>query len=989
MTRRGGARRGVSRWRRPRLVPVAAVSTLLALALPVTPARADHGLDPTFGDGGTLVTTFGPRGPDQAEDLVTQPDGRVVVAGLARGPAGDADFALARYLPNGRLDPTFGADGRVLTNFRATETLRSSDGATSVALQADGKILAAGGTNFGEGRRRFALARYLPDGTPDPTFGDGGRQVVRIRDCSADERASELVVQPDGRIVVVGDFFRTWWYASCPSSDSESDFAVARLLPTGELDPSFGDGGRTTVDFGGDTRDYVEAVVIQPGGELVVAGWTDVPRSADGLVAVARLTESGTPDPAFAGDGTATFRWGETSRRDVAFGLAVQEDGKLLVAGSRDQWSGSGAAVVARYEADGGVDEAFGERGVAVTRFSPYAASAEAYGVALEPGGRIVLGGPVLFPKDPAPYDAEFGVARLGRDGRPDRAFGHDGASTGAIPGWWVSSNGGLSVQPDGRVVLAATALRPGRWPYTLVYEERFGVARFLADGGGPPSPDSTPPETSITEGPAGTRRSPAATFRFVSSERGATFGCRLDDGDWEACSSPKAYDGLSDGEHTFAVRATDAAGNVEPEPATRTWRIDTTPPDTEITYRPPAASRWDTASFAFQSEPEASLQCRLDGGEWELCWSPKSYHGLAEGEHTFAVRATDAAGNVDRTPATHTWTVDMTPPDTAITDGPAEATRSGDATFAFSSEAGATFRCRLDGDGWTPCSSPATYFGLEEGEHSFAVHAVDAAGNADPTPPQWSWRVEPPDPPPPPPPDPAPSADRAPPPSNTQPPGLSGPAVEGQILTGSTGSWTPAPRAYDFAWRRCDVLGLGCTDIAAANGDRYTLTSADVGHTVRLQVTASNEAGANSAQSPPSEVVRAAAPPSLGPWSPEAPPLEVSVKASDRLSLGAALRRGIPLGASCSRACSLAATVSLGPAAARRLGLARGRAALVARGASTRSDPGELALVARFTRQARRVLAGVRAIRLVLEWRAADTGGALVEGRQRLPLRR
>ena len=179
------------------------------------------------------------------------------------------------------------------------------------------------------------------------------------------------------------------------------------------------------------------------------------------------------------------------------------------------------------------------------------------------------------------------------------------------------------------------------------------------------PTPvDTTAPDTSIVSGPSGTVSSSAASFGVSSTEAGSTLQCRLDGGAWSACTSPKAYSGLADGSHTFDVRATDAAGNTDATPATRTWTInttvpDTTAPDTSIASGPSGTVSSSAASFGVSStEAGSTLQCRLDGGAWSACTSPKAYSGLADGSHTFDVRATDAAGNTDATPATRTWTI-------------------------------------------------------------------------------------------------------------------------------------------------------------------------------------------------------------------------------------------------------------------------------------------------------------------------------------------
>ena len=201
---------------------------------------------------------------------------------------------------------------------------------------------------------------------------------------------------------------------------------------------------------------------------------------------------------------------------------------------------------------------------------------------------------------------------------------------------------------------------------------------------------DATPPDTSIDSGPTGTVNSTNASFTF-SSEAGASFDCNLDGGGFSACTSPKNYSGLSDSAHTFQARARDAAGNIDPTPATRTWTVDTTPPPApSIDSGPPDPSPSASATFNFSdSEGGVSFNCRLDGGSYASCTSPKSYSGLSEGLHTFEVLAVDAAGNQSAA-GSRSWTIDLPPVVSLVT--PADGSSTNDSTPTFSGTAGAAF---------------------------------------------------------------------------------------------------------------------------------------------------------------------------------------------------------------------------------------------------------------------------------------------------------
>jgi hypothetical protein len=170
---------------------------------------------------------------------------------------------------------------------------------------------------------------------------------------------------------------------------------------------------------------------------------------------------------------------------------------------------------------------------------------------------------------------------------------------------------------------------------------------------------------------------------------------------------------------------------------------VDATAPETTIQSGPSGSVSDRAATFTFAANEPATFACSLDGAAATGCTSPVSFSGLTEGAHTFTVTATDTIGNADGTPAARTWSVDTTAPETSISSAPAARVRSRVAVLAFASEAGATFRCSLDGAAAAACSSPATYPGLKDGRHTFTVFAVDAAGNADASPASRAWAVD------------------------------------------------------------------------------------------------------------------------------------------------------------------------------------------------------------------------------------------------------
>ena len=269
---------------------------------------------------------------------------------------------------------------------------------------------------------------------------------------------------------------------------------------------------------------------------------------------------------------------------------------------------------------------------------------------------------------------------------------------------------------------------------------------------------DTTPPNTSLTSTPPDPDNDDSPTFAFTGSDVGGTgvdgFECRLDGGDWFSCLDSYTTASLEDGPHTFEVRAVDAASNPDSSPASHTWTVDTSAPDTIMISMPSNPDNDDTPTFTFTGSDDAGgtgvdgFECQVDGSGWASCTSPHTTTPLSDGSHTFEVRAVDKAGNRDETPASQTWTIDTTTPDTSLTSTPPNPDSDNIATFTFTgSDPGgsgvAGFECQVDGSGWANCSSPYTTPGLSDGSHTFEVRAMDNAGNTDDRPASYTWTIE------------------------------------------------------------------------------------------------------------------------------------------------------------------------------------------------------------------------------------------------------
>jgi hypothetical protein len=298
----------------------------------------------------------------------------------------------------------------------------------------------------------------------------------------------------------------------------------------------------------------------------------------------------------------------------------------------------------------------------------------------------------------------------------------------------------------------------------------KFQVKATNADGTDP-SPavwewkvDTVKPTATIGSQPPDPSPGASAAFSFSANEA-ATFECQLagpTPSALSACTSSKTYTALADGDYTFSVRAKDSAGN-SGDFDTYEWtvdnsKVDTTDPLTTLLAKPPNPSTSPDASFTYESnEPGSAFECKLDGAAFAACPATGIvYSGLANGSHTFQVRAIDPSANVDESPAGYSWDVavpsPITPPpvfspspvvpETTITSKPGAVTRDRTPTFRFrSSVAGARYSCKLDAAGFRPCASPYTTKKLGFGKHVLQVRAA-AGGLEDPTPARSSFKI-------------------------------------------------------------------------------------------------------------------------------------------------------------------------------------------------------------------------------------------------------
>ncbi len=418
---------------------ILAITVFFALSASISAAPGD--LDPTFGNGGIVITN-GHNANGNGNNLYAayamaiQPDGKIVVVGEGfTNPDDSWDFAVVRYNPDGSLDNSFGG-GIVITPIG-----NSQDVPQSVAIQTDGKIVVAGSTCSGVGTfgctgASFAVVRYNPDGSLDTSFNGTG--IVTTPVGNADSGASDLAIQADGKIVVAGSsgIIRS-------GSSGNGNFAIVRYNADGSLDTSFNSSGKVITPVG-----YAGSVALQADGKIVAAGSTGYLLGSN-FVTV-RYNPDGSLDTSLNGTGIVITPIGGSGSSFAD--LAIQTDGKIVVAVSLvvdGNWR-TADFVIVRYNPDGSLDTSFGGTGKILIPDSDSADYASS--IAIQPNGKIIVAGysySIFVP--------HIALVRLNPNGSLDTSFNGTGTVITSV------SNAGdtacsVAIQADGKIVVAGNS---------------------------------------------------------------------------------------------------------------------------------------------------------------------------------------------------------------------------------------------------------------------------------------------------------------------------------------------------------------------------------------------------------------------------------------------------------------------------------------------------------------------------------------------------
>ncbi|MDQ3473914.1 MAG: DUF4214 domain-containing protein [Acidobacteriota bacterium] len=384
---------------------------LLMIWLPAAIQAAPGDLDPSFGNGGIVISPFTPLS-DKITSIQVQPDGKIIVSGYSYDRDFDGDEVavsgfIARYNSSGTLDASFGSNGKIIIGnyyeYVGGKTILQPDGkivsiGQRVTLNSAGTLIVA---------TDFTVFRYNANGTPDDSFGTGGKVFTSIQ---PHNYAYDVVLQPDGKIVLMGDVY--------DSTKQGGKFGIVRYNADGSLDNSFGTGGKVVTDT------FFSWMLLRPDGKIVLGGGL-------GLV---RYNPDGSLDSGFGTNGKVIRELPSSGIHSV-----LQPDGKIVVTNYGNE--------ITRFNENGSVDTSFADNGIFRTESVYFVNNPNS--IALQPDGKIIAFGSARI----GASGSGFAALRLNPNGSPDTSFGTNGRLITPVGTKGVSYGLAVALQPDGKIL--------------------------------------------------------------------------------------------------------------------------------------------------------------------------------------------------------------------------------------------------------------------------------------------------------------------------------------------------------------------------------------------------------------------------------------------------------------------------------------------------------------------------------------------------------
>jgi len=408
--------------------------------------------DSTFNGTGRKVFTVGGT-LDFGDNIALQPDGKIIMTGASMYLGGMVSLGVCRLNPDGSFDNTFGTSGVSLVDLGGLPSQGGFE--PEIVIQPDGKIVVCG-FGWGGSDEDMFICRLLPGGSLDPSFGTGGKLLVSMLSAGMPDAAYAITADAPGNIYVCGS-------TRTGGTPFTNDVSIVKLTPSGTLDPSFSGDGKLLLDLSG-SWEFGYGIAVKADGKIIVTGYSGFPADFFAI----RLMPDGSYDPSFGTSGKTTIDIMGTNVADECWGMTLANDGKIIMVGDAyDPATASYVATIVRLTADGAPDNTFGGDGITTVPVSP--TTTVLRNVIIQPDGKYLVSGSADMSGN-----EDFIVLLLNPDGSLDNTFNATGIYTMDVTGQMKGDIGyGLALQSDGKILLS------GNTSMSEFTNEKYSIVRL------------------------------------------------------------------------------------------------------------------------------------------------------------------------------------------------------------------------------------------------------------------------------------------------------------------------------------------------------------------------------------------------------------------------------------------------------------------------------------------------------------------------------